>query len=583
MIASTGLRPISDIAIMQKVDDEDFSIFERSVEDPLLLNTSPSPISLPFHSISRSSTSSPLCRLRNNNNPVVFTTNGNNCYATNGPSCSASALIDSEALSSASPNSRGNGPKVQVLRRRNTTAAVPPSFPLVSSSPQLQREYLYESHNLENFVAPALDEGCSIVTDKNTNLDDVNVIYAKRPSLPGLDIALGRKRSNSLSPYPYSLQQARAAELVQEEAAEGEKRWHSRRSTSNSMLYQHSHNHNHNHSHDHNHSRDHHHHHPHYGVPRKGTDFSGQPRDCSAEPWTKVSDGRVLSDFKHSNKNGANRQHQPRLLRFYSYVDMVNDENLGRHCLLHGGNRGCGSGNGNSNGNGGNGSRLLRNFPARYFYSHRDGSGGDSGRSGSNVGDYFFSNPGSSTFSRSASESGHSRTRPGRHLSFGSGVVGAVGPGGSYIVNRAAEMQQGGGGGGGGVLNMTPLRARADSSRGGVTSTATAGAAAGITASVSSGSSSSSSRSSISGSPNETTDKLDGVKGARRRRSSVQSIDDTIQEKNGKRTLLEPFTRCVHPPTGESGKKEAGCDIRELISKFHLDFGDSDQEGEEES
>ena len=432
-------------------------------------------------------------------------------------------------------------------------------------------------------MAPVLDEGCSIVTDKNTNLDDVNVIYAKRPSLPGLDIALGRKRSNSLSPYPYSLQQARAAELVQEEAAEGEKKWRSRRSTSNSMVYQHNHNHNHNHnhSHSHNHNQDHH---PYHGLPRKGTDLGIQSRDCSTEPWSKVSDGRAaVSDFKHSNKNGVNRQHQPRLLRFYSYVDMVNDENIGRHCLLHTSNRSCGGGVGNG-GNSGNGNHLLGNLPARRFYCYRNGSGGDSGRSGSNVGDYFSNNSESSSFSRSASESGNPRIRPGRHLSFGSGVVGAVGPGGSCIVNRAAEMQQGGGG----VLGMTPLRAKADGGRGGATSTAamtTATATAAIGASVSSGSSGSSpssSRSSVSAGPNETTDKFDGVKGAGHRRSSVQSIDDVIQKGDSKRLLLEPFTACAHQPPGDGEREETGRDVRELISKFHLDFSDSDREGDEE-
>ncbi|CCK70433.1 Vhs2p KNAG_0E01710 [Huiozyma naganishii CBS 8797] len=58
--------------------------------------------------------------------------------------------------------------------------------------PQLERH-----HTLENFVPPALDEGCSLVADRDTNLEDVNMVYSKRPSTLGLDMALGRTRSYS--------------------------------------------------------------------------------------------------------------------------------------------------------------------------------------------------------------------------------------------------------------------------------------------------------------------------------------------------------------------------------------------------
>ncbi|CAI4065494.1 hypothetical protein SUVZ_09G0340 [Saccharomyces uvarum] len=50
---------------------------------------------------------------------------------------------------------------------------------------------------LENFVPPALDAGCSIVTDETTGLDDVDMVYSRRPSTIGLDKALGRTRSLS--------------------------------------------------------------------------------------------------------------------------------------------------------------------------------------------------------------------------------------------------------------------------------------------------------------------------------------------------------------------------------------------------
>ncbi|CAI4064402.1 Vhs2p SKDI_09G0350 [Saccharomyces kudriavzevii IFO 1802] len=50
---------------------------------------------------------------------------------------------------------------------------------------------------IENFVPPALDAGCSIVTDEATGLDDVDMVYSRRPSTIGLDRALGRTRSLS--------------------------------------------------------------------------------------------------------------------------------------------------------------------------------------------------------------------------------------------------------------------------------------------------------------------------------------------------------------------------------------------------
>lgn len=57
-------------------------------------------------------------------------------------------------------------------------------------------------HNLENLVAPALDASAALVTEKDTNLDNVEMIYSRRPSTIGLDMALGRTRTNSHSNLP---------------------------------------------------------------------------------------------------------------------------------------------------------------------------------------------------------------------------------------------------------------------------------------------------------------------------------------------------------------------------------------------
>ncbi|CDH11243.1 uncharacterized protein ZBAI_03029 [Zygosaccharomyces bailii ISA1307] len=72
------------------------------------------------------------------------------------------------------------------------------------SSPRSPLEQDYASpvcgqhrRQLENCVAPALDASCSIIADDSANLDDLDVVYMRRPSTIGLDMALGRTRSNS--------------------------------------------------------------------------------------------------------------------------------------------------------------------------------------------------------------------------------------------------------------------------------------------------------------------------------------------------------------------------------------------------
>lgn len=63
---------------------------------------------------------------------------------------------------------------------------------------------------LENYVPPILDEMGSLVTDNDTNLEDINMIYnPRRPSSTlGLDMALGRRTSSYSNgdPQPYSPQ-----------------------------------------------------------------------------------------------------------------------------------------------------------------------------------------------------------------------------------------------------------------------------------------------------------------------------------------------------------------------------------------
>ncbi|SCU84742.1 LAMI_0C08702g1_1 [Lachancea mirantina] len=49
---------------------------------------------------------------------------------------------------------------------------------------------------LEDMIAPALDAGASLVAEPDTDLDNVEMIYSRRPSTLGLDMALGRTRTS---------------------------------------------------------------------------------------------------------------------------------------------------------------------------------------------------------------------------------------------------------------------------------------------------------------------------------------------------------------------------------------------------
>lgn len=51
-------------------------------------------------------------------------------------------------------------------------------------------------YSVENFVSPCLDATTKILTDKDTNLDNVDMVYSRRPSsVMGLNLALGRTKS----------------------------------------------------------------------------------------------------------------------------------------------------------------------------------------------------------------------------------------------------------------------------------------------------------------------------------------------------------------------------------------------------
>ncbi|KAG0658476.1 hypothetical protein C6P45_002179 [Maudiozyma exigua] len=57
----------------------------------------------------------------------------------------------------------------------------------------------HRRRTIENLVAPALDASCSLIADQNTQIDNVNVIHSRNSSIVGLNMALGLSRSSSIN------------------------------------------------------------------------------------------------------------------------------------------------------------------------------------------------------------------------------------------------------------------------------------------------------------------------------------------------------------------------------------------------
>jgi len=120
-------------------------------------------------------------------------------------------------------------------------------------------------YSVENFVSPCLDATTKILTDENTDLDNVDMVYSRRPSsVMGLNMALGRNKSFS--------------------------------GNVNNM----------------NNMND--------DIP---TGFSAISRNNSNLNITKTNS---LASIKDSDNDGSNPKRPP-TLSFYSYADMINNEN----------------------------------------------------------------------------------------------------------------------------------------------------------------------------------------------------------------------------------------------------------------
>lgn len=146
-------------------------IFERNVEDPYLLNST--------STISRQTSNTSLL------NPRKYSTSntGLNLHYTH-------------SASSQKPNVTTGEDEFPNISHSSTNLSM--------DGNAVEQEVIYQNpinhrRTLENFVPPALDEGCSIVTDDATDLEDVDMVFvhSRKPSTIGLDMALGRTRSMS--------------------------------------------------------------------------------------------------------------------------------------------------------------------------------------------------------------------------------------------------------------------------------------------------------------------------------------------------------------------------------------------------
>ncbi|GMM53842.1 hypothetical protein DAKH74_004580 [Maudiozyma humilis] len=70
------------------------------------------------------------------------------------------------------------------------------------SSQNTNHHHHHRRRTIENLVAPALDASCSLLADQNTALNNVNVIHSRNSSIVGLNMALGMSRSSSISEEP---------------------------------------------------------------------------------------------------------------------------------------------------------------------------------------------------------------------------------------------------------------------------------------------------------------------------------------------------------------------------------------------
>lgn len=134
----------------------DSFIFERNVEDPYFINSIPT--------------------------TTTTTTNNNNHSHHNIRSISPSTNPSLTSLDKYS------------LSKQNSNTSIASTLTSPISSSAINRR-----HTLENLIAPCLDASCSIINDSNTDLNDVDMVYSRRPSTVGLDMALGRRYSHQQS------------------------------------------------------------------------------------------------------------------------------------------------------------------------------------------------------------------------------------------------------------------------------------------------------------------------------------------------------------------------------------------------
>lgn len=171
-ISRTNSNAMFPMAPVSPTISEHSLIFERSVEDLT---------ALPAASITTQGSTtnlSSLAKQRSNSNAFLQRQlTGESCHSTTSNAMTPIMLPISASATNAN-NGRG-------------------SFSYAAQNSN--HHHHHRRRTIENLVAPALDASCSLLADQNTGLHNVNVIHSRNSSIVGLNMALGMSRSSSIS------------------------------------------------------------------------------------------------------------------------------------------------------------------------------------------------------------------------------------------------------------------------------------------------------------------------------------------------------------------------------------------------
>ncbi|KAH3681894.1 hypothetical protein WICPIJ_007141 [Wickerhamomyces pijperi] len=122
---------------------------------------------------------------------TILSNNGSGTAAAAPSSPTESSLIFERSVEDPSIMSLNKCPRCE--RSQSVTSMNDPNF---KHCPHQSITNLPSHFSMENYVSPCLDASTELLTDKNANLDNVEMVYSRRPSTVLLSAALGRSKSD---------------------------------------------------------------------------------------------------------------------------------------------------------------------------------------------------------------------------------------------------------------------------------------------------------------------------------------------------------------------------------------------------